>query len=466
VDIPRILIAGMRGGSGKTVVATSLAAAMRKRGKVVAPFKKGPDYIDAAWLTEAGGNPCRNLDLFFMNRIVLNGSFLFGAKEADVAVIEGNRGLYDGMDAKGSYSTAELAKHLGAPVVLTVDCTKSTGTVAAVVLGCQKLDPKVPLKGVVLNQVRAKRHEAVLREAVTTMTGLPVLGVIPRIPKRMFPERHLGLVPPEEHGAVSQVLDQMVEVVAGHLDLDAMWKLAEEAPPLERSGVEVAAGAPPSDGEPVRIGVVRDAAFTFYYPENLEALENEGATIVEVSSLSDETLPEMDGLYIGGGFPETAAQWLASNESFRESLRMGAEGGLPIYAECGGAVYLGKKLIMEGGEYPMAGVFPAVFAFDRRPQGHGYTLLEALEDNPYFKAGETLRGHEFHYTYIQDPDDAGLEFAFHVHRGHGINGRKDGMRVGKVLASYTHIHALGVPTWAPSFVAAAREFKKRSAKSQ
>ncbi|MHC4597990.1 MAG: cobyrinate a,c-diamide synthase [Planctomycetota bacterium] len=462
MNAPRILVAGLRGGSGKTVVAASLAAAWRKQGRAVAPFKKGPDYIDAAWLTRAaGGRPCRNLDLFFMNREVIRGSFLRGTAGADVAVIEGNRGLYDGMDAKGYYSTAELAKHLKAPIVHAIDCTKSTGTVAAVALGCMKLDPAVPIRAVVLNRVRTPRHEAVLREAVTSATGLPVMGAVPRIPRRLFPERHLGLVPPEEHGDVSRVLEDVASIVEENMELEALWALASSADPFE-PGDGAAPSPRPSVPVRARIGVVRDAAFHFYYPENLEALEDEGAELVEVSALGDDELVPLDGLYIGGGFPETAAPWLSANVRFRESLRRSVEEGLPVYAECGGAVYLGETLLMEGKEYPMAGVFPVAFGFDKKPQGHGYALLEAVEGNPYFPAGRTVRGHEFHYTFVRDPAAGDLDFAFHVHRGYGMDGRRDGLRRGDVLAAYTHIHALGVPSWAPAFVDAAVRFKAQS----
>lgn len=461
MSIPRILIAGSRGGSGKTLISVGLAAAWQKMGRRVAPFKKGPDYIDAAWLSTAANRPCRNLDLFLMPFDAVVRSFVTSAAGADVAVIEGNRGLLDGMDAKGTYSTAELAKLLRAPVVLAVDCTKSTRTVAAVVLGCQKLDPEVAIRGVILNQAAGARHESVLREAIGDVCGLPVIGVIPRIPEPLFPERHLGLVPPQEHDEAAGAIRQAAKVAERYLDLNAIWNLAREAP-----AIDIDDGGPfaPSVSKPevVRIGVFRDAAFQFYYPENLEALTREGARPIEISPLRDPELPNVDALYIGGGFPETLASRLAENKTFLDSLRTSVEGGLPVYAECGGAVFLGERLLVNEKEYALAGALPVVFAFHAKPQGHGYSILETAEKNPFFPVGHALRGHEFHYTCMQPSTAKDLRFAFRVRRGHGFDGRRDGLCYRNVLASYTHLHALGNEDWAPSVVRAAVRFSSRS----
>jgi len=458
VDVPRILIAGVRGGSGKTLISLGLLAAWRKRGHRVAPFKKGPDYIDAAWLSLAAGRPCRNLDLFLMAPQAALASFTDSTAESDVAVIEGNRGLYDGMDARGSYSTAELAKLLQTPVVLTTDCTKATRTVAAVVLGCQRLDPQVPLKGVILNQSAGPRHESVLREAVEETCGLPVVGVIPKIAEPLFPERHLGLVPPQEHGELGRALEGAADAANEYLDLDTIWDLAQSAPPLERPPRSPEIGQAPQTG-PVRIGVFRDEAFQFYYPDNLEALARQGARLIEVSPIRDSALPDVDALYMGGGFPETLALALSENRPFRNSLRRVIEAGMPVYAECGGTVYLGDKLLFEGKEYPMVGALPVVFAFRTKPQGHGYTVLETVQDNPFYPVGDHLRGHEFHYTFVQS-SPADLTFAFRVHRGHGFDGHRDGLCHLNVLACYTHVHALGTVSWAPALVRAAARFSR------
>jgi cobyrinic acid a,c-diamide synthase len=458
VKTPRVLVAGVRGGGGKTLVSLGLAASWSGAGHRVAPFKKGPDYIDAAWLTAAAGRPCRNLDLFFMSPETVAGSFVDSTADADVAVIEGNRGLYDGMDVEGSCSTAELAKLLRTPVVLTVDCTKSTRTIAAVVLGCQRLDPQVAIRGVILNRVAGSRHESVLRGAVEQVCGLPVLGAIPRMSEELLPERHLGLVPPQEHGGPPGAIERLAGIAAKHIDLPAVWRLAAEAPALETPARPTTAHSE-SKPELARIGVFRDAAFQFYYPENLEALVREGARLIEISPLHDAEIPEVDALYLGGGFPEMLAPTLAENRPFLDSLRRLASQGLPVYAECGGAVFLGEKLLLEQKEYDMAGVLPVTFAFGARPQGHGYTVLETVQENPFFSVGDTVRGHEFHYTYVQSPEVEDLAFAFRVRRGYGIDGQHDGLRVRNVLACYTHVHALGTEQWAPSLARRAARYR-------
>ena len=424
----------------------------------MAPFKKGPDYIDAAWLSAAAGMPCRNMDLFLMSRQGVLHSMAAAGDKSDVAVVEGNRGLYDGMDSEGSYSTAELAKLLSTPVVLTVDCAKSTRTVAALILGCIKLDPGVAIRGVVLNQIAGTRHESVIRDAIETTCGVPIVGVIPRIGEEIISERHLGLVPPQEHDAKQSAIHRVAELGEQYLDLDALWSVAQETVPLESTEPVVIADRTESAGS-VTIGVFRDAAFQFYYPENLEALEREGANLMEISPLTQTELPDVDGLYIGGGFPETLAPALSENRQFRESVRRRVESGLPVYAECGGAVYLGEKLEYEAQEYPMVAVLPIEFGFQKKPQGHGYVELESVGDNPFYSVGESLRGHEFHYTFMRASDEAEFTYAFKVHRGVGFDGERDGICRYNVLACYTHVHALGTDSWAPAVVRAAARFK-------
>ena len=451
---PRVLVAGLRGGSGKTLVSLGLAAALRKRGRNVAPYKKGPDYVDAAWLSRAAGRPCRNLDMYLMPRDAVKQSFVAGACDSDIAVIEGNRGLYDGMDAVGTYSTAELAKLLQTPVVLVVDCTKSTRTVAAMVLGCQGLDPLVPLRGVVLNRVAGSRHESVVRDAVEQACDLPVLGAVGRLRRQLFPERHLGLVPPDEHDQLDLSIEMARHVAEQDLDIDGISDLANQAPRWDERRPHVNVSSTGRAGR-VRIGVFRDAAFQFYYPENLEALVREGADLIEISPLVDSAIPPVDALYIGGGFPETMALSLSLNRPFLNSLRSLAESGLPIYAECGGAVFLGQKLIYEQKSYEMSNVLPVVYAFEKIPKGHGYVELETVSNNCYYAVGTVLRGHEFHYTYVQSTRADEMDFTFKVRRGFGFDGERDGLRYRNVLACYTHVHALGVPDWAPSLVRAA-----------
>lgn len=459
MSAPRILIAGLRGGGGKTLTTLGLTKIWNTRGHTVAPFKKGPDYIDAAWLTAAAGCPCRNLDAYLMLPDIILDSFTSASSLADIAIIEGNRGLYDGMNPEGTYSTAELAKLLRVPVILVVDCTKTTRTIAATVLGCQQLDRQVDIKGVILNCIAGKRHESVLRRAVAEVCKIPVLGAIPRLRDQLLPERHLGLVPPTEHGRLTQSLGLLAESLEQYLDLDALWDIAHQAPALEF----------PDDhrSEPfqtphhsIRIGIFRDAAFQFYYPENLEALLREGAQLTEISPLHDRELPPVDALYIGGGFPETSAPALAANTAFLGSVRTAIEKGLPVYAECGGAVYLGQSLHFNEKQYNLANVLPVTYGFQNKPQGHGYTEIETVNNNPFFAIGDSMRGHEFHYTYMQSASEENLQFAFRINRGHGFDGHKDGLCHHNVLASYTHLHALGVTQWAPSLVGAAIQHKQ------
>jgi cobyrinic acid a,c-diamide synthase len=425
----------------------------------IAPFKKGPDFIDAGWLALAASRPCHNLDTFLMPTDQILYSLRSRTNDRDLGVIEGNRGLYDGIDLEGSTSTSELAKLLKAPVILVVDCTKSTRTVAAMVSGCLQFDPEVNIRGVILNRVAGSRHESILRKTIETYCDLPVLGAIPKIKGEAFPERHMGLVPTPEHDWAEESIEKAADMAGQYLDLDGLLAVARETPdltaPSEKPGEETIVDSQTGGPQP-RIGVIRDAAFQFYYPENIEALEVAGAKIVMVSALADPGLPDLDGLYIGGGFPETHAQALTDNEAFRQDVRRLAEKGLPIYAECGGLMYLGESLVLSGVAYPMAGVFPVIFGFSKRPEGHGYTIFEVERPNPYFEPGMQIRGHEFHYSNVVSWHGKAEDLAFCVKRGEGFAGNRDGLCYKNTLATYTHIHALGTPSWAKAMVEASK----------
>jgi cobyrinic acid a,c-diamide synthase len=459
VAVPRLVISATRGGLGKTTLSLGIIAAWRKKGRRIAVFKKGPDFIDAGWLGVAAGRPCYNLDLFIMEREAILRSFIEHTVGADAAVIEGNRGLYDGVDESGTYSTARLSKLLKTPVVLIVDCTKASSTVGAIVLGCQRYDPEVDIKGVILNNVSQGRHESVVRKAIEQSIGLPVVGAVPRQRKGEFPERHMGLTPFHEHPEVEQAISASAAVVEKYLDLDAVWDIACDA--SEPGIPEVLTTTFQDRGEDqITVGVIKDTAFQFYYPDNLEALERQGARICEINALRDRTLPEIDALYIGGGFPETQAAELAANESFCTSLRDAAENGLPIYAECGGLIYLGRSLKVDKRIYPMTSVLPVDFILEKRPQAHGYTILEVRGSSPFLEKGVIIRGHEFHYSRIVNLDDL-PPMAYYMNRGGGINGTEDGLTYKNVLACYTHLHAVGTPQWAEAMVRKAHEYRKR-----
>jgi cobyrinic acid a,c-diamide synthase len=450
--IKGIIVAGLAGGSGKSVVAVGLAAWLAKSGARVISFKKGPDYIDAGWLSRATGHPCYNLDPYLMDGETVLSSFRNHAAGFDCCVVEGNRGLFDGVDARGSFSTAELAVQLGLPVLLVVNCTKTTRTVAALVKGCVEFDSRLTIAGVVLNQVATARQEAVIREAVREYTGIPVVGVMPRQKKDIFPMRHLGITPHQESDAADDAVDKLAALVENSFDVSALSSLMGEA--TVRPEVTV----PPSrSGAYVRVGIIRDRAFQFYYEENLEALRREGAELVMIDALRAESLPDkLDCLYIGGGFPETSARELAANESFRLSVRRHAEKGLPIYAECGGLIFLGRSLVLEGHEYPLAGVFPVTFGISRKPQAHGYSIFRVERNNPFYPVGTTVRGHEFRYSTILDWQGDASELALRMERGTGFMARRDGLAKHNVLALYTHVLAPGVPQWAVGMVKAAR----------
>ncbi len=452
---PRLLIAGTGGDSGKTLVALALVRALVRDGVPVQTFKKGPDYIDAAWLAWASGREARNLDTWMMGEDACLRSFQRPAPPGGLAVVEGNRGLHDGMDARGTHSSAALARLLVAPVVLVLPVRKVTATAAAVVAGMAALDPRVRIAGVVLNHVSGARHERVVREAVQDRTGIPVLGAIPAFREGdLLPERHLGLVPLHETADPAR-LEARLDEVASRLDLAAIQAIARDAGPLP-SPEPPAGRGPTPDGLPrVRIGVFRDAAFSFYYPENLEALRDAGADLVFLSPLIDTALPPLDALVLGGGFPETHAERLANNKAMREAVRAAAEAGLPVYAECGGLMYLARTIAWQGRTWPMSGVLPADIEVHPTPQGHGYAGVLVDRPNPFFPEGTRLRGHEFHYSMVSahDPD---LATVFAMTRGRGAVGGRDGLRRHHVLATWVHVHAAGTPEWAAGVVRAAR----------
>ncbi len=459
-SIPRIVMAALKGGAGKTFLSLGLAAALRRQGLSLAVFKKGPDYIDAGWLGLAAGTDCYNLDPYLFLPDVLQRSFVHRASRRQLAIVEGNRGLFDGVDARGSYSTAEMAKQLLAPVVLIVDATKVTRTAAAMVRGCQLLDPFVNLQGVILNRVAGARHEAILRESIEEATSVPVLGSVMKMPLENFPQRHLGLLPLHEHPRAAEFVREAEEVVRKSVDLERLLAIAASAGTLALSAPPEGKETPgTTDGEGLRIGVLRDSAFQFYYPENLEALALRGARVLELSALQPGELPELDGLYIGGGFPETHAEQLAANEPFKISLQKAVAKGLPVYAECGGLMYLSRSLRIDDRVFPMAGILPVDTVLQRMPQGHGYIRVEVTAVNPFYPVGTVLTGHEFHYSYVTPIEDVRGSYAFRVIRGHGMDGSHDGLCTANVLGTYVHVHALGTPLWAEGLLKRAQAFR-------
>ncbi|MEG6522812.1 cobyrinate a,c-diamide synthase [Desulfotomaculum sp. 1211_IL3151] len=466
--IPRLLVGAPQGRSGKTTITVGLIAALTARGLKVQPFKKGPDFIDPSWLTKVAGSTCRNLDSYLMERNAIRRNFIKHAQGSDLAIIEGAMGLFDGVDVEGSGSAGELAKIVQAPVLLVINCTRMTRSVAAMVNGFAHFDPDVKVGGVILNQVARSRHEKMLKSSIEKYCSVPVLGVMPKGEQFSIPDRHLGLIPAGENDALMEAVQKIGTAAAQYLDIDGIIKMTRHWPELEEEQpiskpVEIKwlnRLEPSPGGDKPIIGVIRDRSFSFYYPENLEALVEAGAKLLEISAISDQMLPAIDALYIGGGFPEILAQELQANHSFRKHLKQMIEQGLPVYAECGGLMYLGRHIHWEGKSFEMVGALPLEVEMIKKPQGHGYMHLEVLPGTPYYPTGKIVKGHEFHNSRVIDVDTTNCNFAFKVLRGHGINGEYDGIRYKNVLALYNHIHAVAETDWAQYFVKLAKDWKR------
>lgn len=601
--MPRLCVTALSGGGGKTLLSLGLCRAFVARGVTVQPFKKGPDYIDAAWLRLAAGVPAANLDPYFLEPSRLRALFVHTMRVAAarraagneagspsmewqgrlLGLLEGNRGFFDGMDARGSCSTAELSRILACPVIISVDCTKMTRTAAALVRGMLTFEEGVTFAGVILNQVGSARHEKILRQALEEHTDVPVLGALPRLAENPLPERHMGIAScgDELSPQAQQVLDTLATFVGEHVDMERIMAAAQSAPVLEAEAfwpeslgpqslepqsagatsscpessavdatvrvsgeknvaakgihADAATGATPLAGQKgaagrrPRIGYVRDAALWFYYEENLEALRRAGAELVHLSLLprgddGDAGLggagwPQVDGLYLGGGFPEDHVEALSASPLLRQ-LSLWAGQGMPIYAECGGFMVLSRGIEREGKLWPMGGILPVTAVFCPKPQGLGYVRGKIRAANPFFALDTELRGHEFHYSHCRweepedMPPDSAAEsadrltpdgqppvkgeqppdgqptvrppsvgqarswprWAMQLHKGqgmgpapgqdpqnpHGRGAQKvDGLVFRNVWASYTHIFAPAAPGWAENFVAAARNFAAR-----
>lgn len=443
----RFLVSAAHKSSGKTTLSVGLAAALRHRGLAVQPFKKGPDYIDPLWLAMAGGRPCRNLDFYVASREEILASFTGHGAAADVCLIEGNKGLYDGLDLDGSNSNAALAKLLDMPVMLVIDARGMTRGIAPLILGYQAFDPEVRFAGVILNRLGGSRHESKLRAVIEHYTGVPVLGAVHEDPAIGIFERHLGLVPANETEAAAARIDAIRAAVERQVDVKRLLASSAATTLLP---VTAFTRKPPSPN--VRIGVARDRAFGFYYADDFEALEDAGAAVVPFDTLRDARLPEVDGLFLGGGFPERFAAGLEANASLRVEIRQRIERGTPVYAECGGLMYLARSIAWKGERREMVGAIAADVVMRERPTGRGYVRLETNAGHPWgMEPGQEIRAHEFHYSSLEGLDPA-TPFAYRVRRGHGIDGERDGIVVKNLLASYTHLRAAGSCDWPARFV--------------
>ncbi|MGQ9818582.1 MAG: cobyrinate a,c-diamide synthase [Candidatus Kapaibacteriales bacterium] len=445
-NVPRVVIAGLSGGSGKTLVSVGLASTFRAKGLKVSTFKKGPDYIDTLWLEKASSFPSYNLDTFIMSRQKILASFCAHSLSNDISLIEGNRGIFDGLNSEGLHSTAELAKILKAPIILVINSTKMTRTASAIVWGIKNLDLALQIEGVVINNFSGERHRKVVEQSIEEIAKVKVVGAIPRLDDfSLLPSRHLGLITPHEFDKTSLAIDRAKEIVGKYLDLDQIFNIAQKAEEIDCPDFQNLEQLT----NKVKIGYFYDEAFSFYYQDNLESLKQQGAELIPISPIHDQNLPEIDGIYIGGGFPELYADRLSKNKGFIEQFRSKINDGLPCFAECGGLMYLSEKISLEI-DYPMAGILPIGVSLSKKPVGHGYVEAEVDYENPFFEVGEKIKGHEFHYSFVSTIRE-NIPTALKLIKGVGVSNSRDGFVLKNVFASYMHIHSLGCANWAKKF---------------
>ena len=445
-----LFISAAHKSSGKTTFAMGLSRVLKGRGDSVQTFKKGPDYIDPMWLGRAAGQPCRNLDFYTQDHEEISATFQNFSALADISVIEGNKGLYDGVDTEGSDSNGALARLLGVPVLLVIDTYGITRGVAPLVKGYQDFEPDLNIVGVVLNKIGGSRHETKLRAAIERYTDMEVLGAVGRRPEMKIVERHLGLVPANEMPAADSNIARTARIIESEVDIHRVRELAAPAQPSLTVQKHVPKQVVASD---IRIAIAKDAAFGFYYPDDLEALTAAGAELVPFDSLVDRSLPDVDGIFIGGGFPEVHLRMLEANENLRREIRQAIENGMPMYAECGGLMYLTRSLTWQGETGDMVGVIPADAVMQDRPVGRGYVRLVKADGDLWqnSEAGGEFPAHEFHYAALENLEP-GQRFAYKVRRGHGVDGEHDGIIINNLLACFAHQRDIAANRWAERFV--------------
>lgn len=463
--ISSLLISAAHKSSGKTMITLGLCAALTKRGRVVQPFKKGPDYIDPLWLSQAAQRSCHNLDFYTMNPNEIVRNVACHSQGADVSLIEGNKGLFDGLDVEGHHSNAALAHLLGVPVILVLDTQGMTRGVVPLILGYQffnqQYDKKIDIAGVILNRVGGQRHENKLRNAIEHYTDMKVLGAVYKDPGLSIEERHLGLIPSNEINQSYEQIDKIGKLVEKQVNLEQVLEISQRVFPFLTL-------CPPERASPkdITIGVIRDAAFGFYYPGDLMALQQAGAKLIFINALEDAQLPQVDALLIGGGFPEAFMQKLAKNKLLKQAIKHAIERGMPVYAECGGLMYLSRQITWQKHTYEMVGALPCDTVMESRPQGRGYVRLRETGQGlwPLYDAQGQLaefHAHEFHYSKVINlPSD--LQFSYEVLRGYGLDGHHDGIVYKNTLASYVHLRDVENNHWAQRFVAFIRTKKFNS----
>lgn len=449
-----LLISAAHKSSGKTIVSLGICAALQQRNLKVQPFKKGPDYIDPLWLAKASQTQCYNLDFYQMREDEIKQTFQRYNQAADISIIEGNKGLHDGLALDGSNSNAALAKLLTAPVVLVLDTHGITRGIAPLVKGYQDFDREINIAGIILNKVASPRHESKLLSAIEYYTDIPIIGVVHKNDRLTIHERHLGLIPSNESKQAQSMVNVIAEIISDQVDLDRLLDIGQQAPSgLSKSSdknIDI------NPGTKVRIGVASDEAFGFYYADDLESLQSAGADIVYIDMLRDGSLPEVDGLFIGGGFPEVFMKELAGNNSLKSSVLESINRGLPVYAECGGLMYLSRSISWDGKSHKMVGALPLDIIMHDKPKGRGYVRLTETVDHPWpantdNNESADILAHEFHYSDVMT-EVKDLKYAYRVQRGHGIDGKHDGIVYKNVLASYSHLRHTGGNNWTRRFV--------------
>jgi cobyrinic acid a,c-diamide synthase len=441
--------------SGKTTLAIGLARVLVKRGIALQPFKKGPDYIDPLWLSAAAGRDCYNLDFYTQSRDEILHSFAKYMSGREMALIEGNKGLFDGVDIEGSNSNAAMAAFLGTPVILVINCRGMTRGIAPLLQGYQAFDRNIDIAGVILNQVGGERHQSKLIQVVEHYTDIPVLGSIQADSRLQIDERHLGLIPSNESDASERIIQHLADTVEQHVDIEEVIDIAAKSSTPKTKTPRFSSYLLPKN--PLKIGIARDRAFGFYYPDDLDKFRTLGVELVEIDTLYDNKLPEIDGLFLGGGFPETAMEGLEANHSMRDAIMQYVEQGGAVYAECGGLIYLTRSLTWGNKKCRMVGVIPADTRMYEKPQGRGYVRLRETGRGPWPQLRDddskrVIHAHEFHYSSLDSLDCDEKDFVYEVERGTGINGEFDGFVYKNLLASYTHMRNVGGNNWVQRFV--------------
>lgn len=460
--VSAIYISAAHKSSGKTTISIGLVRVLRDRGIALQTFKKGPDYIDPLWLTAASGNSCYNLDFYTQSREEIATCFASRMQGKEMALIEGNKGLYDGIDIEGSNSNAAMAAFLSTPVILVINCRGMTRGIAPLLLGYQAFDDRIDIAGVILNQIGGSRHESKLREVVEHYTDIPVLGAVQADDKLQIDERHLGLMPSNEAEKSESIISYLANTIRHSVDVEKILQIAEKVPLPTRTPPQNTLDS--TSGETVRIGFARDRAFGFYYPDDLERMRRLGVSLIPFNTLNDAYLPEIDGIFLGGGFPETAMEALESNHAMQQAIADFIEMGGPVYAECGGLMYLTRSLSWQGKKCRMAGIIPADTVMHDKPQGRGYVQLRDRGTGPWPtssnpSAAGVLNAHEFHYSSLTGLSVDEADFAYEVLRGTGIDGKNDGYVYKNLLASYTHMRSVGGNDWVERFISHVRSYR-------